>query len=74
MSPRPRWSAWSAAGRQDTREKPGAGRRIRRGAPRERADRIVMGMRGLGRIRGLLMGSIATQVVALAPMPVTLVK
>jgi nucleotide-binding universal stress UspA family protein len=33
-----------------------------------------MGMRGLGRIRGLLMGSIATQVVALAPMPVTLVK
>jgi nucleotide-binding universal stress UspA family protein len=43
-------------------------------ARNERADQIVMGTRGLGRIRGLLLGSIATQVVHLAPMPVTLVK
>ena len=43
-------------------------------ALRERADQIVMGTRGLSRIRGLLMGSTATQVVHLAPMPVTLVK
>lgn len=37
-------------------------------------DLIVMGTRGLGRIGTLLMGSVATKVVHLAAVPVTLVK
>ena len=36
--------------------------------------RIVMGTRGLGGIRGLLIGSVATQVLHLVDVPVTLVK
>lgn len=38
------------------------------------ADQIVMGARGLGRLRGLMLGSVTTQVVHLANVPVTLVK
>jgi nucleotide-binding universal stress UspA family protein len=41
---------------------------------KSRGDEIVMGTRGLGRIGGLLMGSVATKVVQLAPVPVTLIK
>jgi nucleotide-binding universal stress UspA family protein len=37
-------------------------------------DAIVMGSRGMGRIAGLLMGSVATRVVHLTSLPVTLVK
>jgi nucleotide-binding universal stress UspA family protein len=37
-------------------------------------DEIVMGTRGLGRLGGLLLGSVAMKVVQLAPVPVTLVK
>ncbi len=39
-----------------------------------KADQIVMGTRGLGALRGLFLGSVATKVVQLARMPVTLVK
>ena len=37
-------------------------------------DAIVMGTRGLGSIRTLLMGSVATKVLHLVKVPVTLVK
>ncbi|WP_322994727.1 universal stress protein [Castellaniella sp.] len=35
---------------------------------------IVMGTRGLGSVAGLLMGSVATKVLSLSDIPVTLVK
>ena len=38
------------------------------------ADEIVMGTRGLGGLAGLLLGSVATEVIRLAKIPVTLVK
>src|SRR5271157_1268532 len=47
---------------------------INRVARESQADQIVMGTRGLGRLRGLILGSVATQVVHLADIPVTLVK
>lgn len=37
-------------------------------------DGIVMGTRGMGTVGNLLLGSIATKVVHLAKMPVTLIK
>jgi nucleotide-binding universal stress UspA family protein len=40
----------------------------------EAVDHIVMGTRGLGSIRGLLIGSVAAQVLHLVEVPVTLVK
>jgi nucleotide-binding universal stress UspA family protein len=39
-----------------------------------KADQIVMGTRGLGALHRLLIGSVATKVVQLAAIPVTLVK
>ncbi len=33
-----------------------------------------MGTRGLGRISGLMLGSVATKVIHLATVPVTLIK
>ena len=47
---------------------------IARIAHQIKADQIVMGTRGLGALRGLFLGSVATKVVQLARMPVTLVK
>lgn len=47
---------------------------ILREAERSRADEIVMGTRGLGKLGGLLLGSVATKVVQLAKVPVTLVR
>lgn len=37
-------------------------------------DLVVMGTRGLGRMAGLVLGSVATAVVHRSPVPVTLVK
>jgi len=37
-------------------------------------DQIVMGSRGLGAISGMVLGSVATKVIHLADVPVTLVK
>jgi nucleotide-binding universal stress UspA family protein len=39
-----------------------------------KADQIVMGTRGFGPLRGLVIGSVSTEVLRLAAMPVTLVK
>jgi nucleotide-binding universal stress UspA family protein len=35
---------------------------------------IFMGKRGLGLVKGLVLGSVTTKVISLADMPVTLVK
>jgi len=43
-------------------------------AARERVNGIVMGTRGMGPIKSLVLGSVATKVVHLADVPVTLVK
>jgi nucleotide-binding universal stress UspA family protein len=40
----------------------------------EDVEHIVMGTRGLGSIKGLLMGSVATKVIHLADVPITLIK
>jgi nucleotide-binding universal stress UspA family protein len=47
---------------------------IERVACEEGVDHIIMGTRGLGSVRGLLAGSVATQVLHLVHVPVTLVK
>ncbi len=47
---------------------------INRLARKLAVDQIIMGTRGLGGVRGLILGSVAVQVVHLAVVPVTLVK
>ncbi len=47
---------------------------ILREAKRSRAGEIIMGTRGLGKLGGLLLGSVAMKVVQLAEVPVTLVR
>ncbi len=47
---------------------------IERVAHEVRADQIVMGTRGLGRMTGLILGSVATGVIHITHVPVTLVK
>jgi nucleotide-binding universal stress UspA family protein len=42
-------------------------------AKREKADMIVIGRRGLGRLTRLLMGSVSQKIVSLATCPVTVV-
>lgn len=43
-------------------------------AREHRCDRIIMGTRGHGALAGMLIGSVANQVVQLADVPVTLVR
>jgi nucleotide-binding universal stress UspA family protein len=43
-------------------------------AREEDVAHIIMGTRGLGGVRGLLLGSVTTQLLHLADVPVTLVK
>lgn len=43
-------------------------------AREESVDQIVMGTRGLGRLQGVVLGSVATQVIHLSHVPITLVK
>ena len=47
---------------------------IDRVAREEHVTHIIMGTRGLGGVRGLLLGSVTTQLLHLADVPVTLVK
>ncbi len=47
---------------------------IDRVAREEDVTQIIMGTRGLGGVRGLLLGSVTTQLLHLADVPVTLVK
>ena len=47
---------------------------IDRVAREEKVTYIVMGTRGLGGVRGLLLGSVATQLLHLTDVPVTFVK
>jgi nucleotide-binding universal stress UspA family protein len=43
-------------------------------AKRTRCAEIIMGTRGLGRVSGMLLGSVAQKVISLAHVPVVLVK
>jgi nucleotide-binding universal stress UspA family protein len=47
---------------------------IDRVAREEHVSQIFMGSRGLGEVRGLLLGSVATQLLHLTDVPVTIVK
>lgn len=47
---------------------------IDRVAREEHVAHIIMGTRGLGSVRGLVLGSVATQLLHLTDVPVTLVK
>ena len=55
-------------------ERGGIAATIDRVAREEHVDQIVMGTRGLGGVRGLLLGSVAGQLLHLTDVPVTLVK
>lgn len=43
-------------------------------ARERKCDRIYMGTRGMGSVSNVLLGSVATKVIALSPVPVLLVK
>jgi len=50
------------------------GEKIAQAAREEDVGHIVMGTRGLGGVKGLLLGSVANQVIHLAEVPITLIK
>lgn len=50
------------------------GEMIARYAKEKGCDEICMGTRGLGPVAGMLLGSVATKVIHLSPVPVLLVK
>lgn len=43
-------------------------------AKKEQADLIILGTRGLGAIKGVLMGSVSQKIIQAAPCPVMIVK
>jgi len=43
-------------------------------ARKTKCDEIVIGSRGLGSVKGLLLGSVASKVVQISPIPVVVVK
>ena len=51
-----------------------AAERIVEFARKKHCREVVMGTRGMGRLKGLMLGSVATKVIHLIQMPVTLVK
>jgi len=51
-----------------------AAERIIAFARKAKCDEIVMGSRGLGGIKGLVLGSVVNKVVQLSPLPVVVVK
>jgi nucleotide-binding universal stress UspA family protein len=55
-------------------ERGGVAATIDRVAREERVQHIFMGTRGLGGVRGLLLGSVTSQVLHLVDVPTTLVK
>jgi nucleotide-binding universal stress UspA family protein len=55
-------------------ERGGVAATIDRVAREEQVQHIFMGTRGFGGVRGLLLGSVATQLLHLVDVPVTLVK
>ena len=55
-------------------ERGGIAATVDRVAREEHVEHIIMGTRGLGGVRGLLLGSVTSQLLHLADVPVTLVK
>jgi nucleotide-binding universal stress UspA family protein len=51
-----------------------AGETIAEYVRQQHCDAVIMGTRGLGATRGLVLGSVATKVIHLVDVPVTLVK
>jgi len=64
----------SIAYKTHTRAGPQVAVAIAEVAREESVSQIIMGTRGLGGFKGLLLGSVANQVIHLAEAPITLIK